>query len=179
MNTSHTALLIIDVQSGLFPTYRGDELLANISQLLTKAHEATIPVIYVQHSEDHPQSPLRFQSEGWQIHPAIAPRPDETIIHKKTSSSFYKTNLQEVLTERGIQKLVIAGLQTDWCIDTTTRHASLLDYEVTLVSDSHSTEDSDTLTAAQIVEHHNNLLSGFSTLKKAEEISFAEDRREQ
>lgn len=93
---SATALLVIDVQVGMFSepdyqVYQEQTLLANLSTLLEKARTAGVPVIYVQHSDNHPQSPLWPEKEGWQIHPAIAPQPGEAIVHKKTPDSFYNT----------------------------------------------------------------------------------------
>ena len=84
-----------------------------------------------------------------------------------------KTTLHKELHERGIKKLFVAGLQTEYCIDTTCRRASSLGYEVVLVEDAHGTWDSSLLKAEQIIDHHNQVLGGwFATLKKESEISF-------
>jgi len=171
-----TALLIVDVQLGMFdksdPVYKGDVLLATISGLITQARTAGIPVIYVQHSggEDHP---LRPDKPGWPIHPAIAPANDELIIHKRHPDSFQETNLQQELEERGIKRLIVAGIQTEYCVDTTCRRAYSLGYNVTLVQDAHSTWDTENLKATQIIAHHNQVLGGwFVTLKASHEIEF-------
>jgi len=173
---SHAALLVIDVQLGMFeesdPVHQGDELLATINDLITRARDAGIPVIYVQHSgrDDHLLNPI---SPGWPIHPAIAPAKDELVIHKRHPDSFQETNLQHELETRGIRHLIVAGIQTEYCVDTTCRRAYSLGYDVTLVQDAHSTWDTEHLKASQIVDHHNQVLGEwFVTLKTAHLIEF-------
>ena len=88
--------------------------------------------------------------------------------------AFYKTNLHQHLSTHGIKKLIIAGIQSEFCVDTTCRQACCsLDYDVTLVIDAHSTWNTDLLTAPQIIAHHNSLLSDwFVTLKAEQDIFF-------
>jgi nicotinamidase-related amidase len=174
--SSDTALLVIDVQNGMFaedpPVYQGAELLARIGDLLTKARAAQAPVIYIQHNGG-PGHPLEPGGAGWPIHPAIAPAAGEPVVGKSTPDSFHETTLQRELEERGIVKLVVAGIQTELCVDTTCRRAASLGYQTTLVCDAHSTWDSRTLSAAQIIAHHNDALDGwFVTPKPASEIAF-------
>jgi nicotinamidase-related amidase len=174
--SNDTALLVIDVQNGMFaeddPVYQGAGLLATIGDLLAKARAAEVPVIYVQHNGG-PGHPLEPGSEGWPIHPAIAPAAGEPVVGKATPDSFHETTLKAELDARGIAKLVVAGIQTECCVDTTCRRASSLGYQTTLVRDAHSTWDSRTLSAAQIIAHHNDALDGwFVTPKPASEIAF-------
>ena len=171
-----TALLVIDVQKGMFaedhPVYQGAGLLATIGNLLTKARTAEVHVIYIQHNGG-PGHPLEPGSEGWPIHPAIAPDAGEPVVGKATPDSFHETTLQAELEARGVVKLVITGIQTELCVDTTCRRAASLGYQTTLVHDAHSTWDSRTLSAAQIIAHHNDTLKGwFVTPKPASEIAF-------
>jgi nicotinamidase-related amidase len=173
---SDTALLVIDVQNGMFaeddPVYGGAGLLATIGDLVAKARAAEVPVIYIQHNGG-PGHPLEPGSEGWPIHPAIAPAAGEPVVGKATPDSFHETTLQAQLEARGIVKLIVAGIQTELCVDTTCRRAASLGYQTTLVRDAHSTWDSRTLSAAQIIAHHNEALSGwFVTPKSASEIAF-------
>jgi nicotinamidase-related amidase len=171
-----TALLVIDVQQGMFaeddPVYQGAALLATIGGLLAKARAAEVPVIYVQHNGG-PGHPLKPGSEGWPIHSAIAPAVGDPVVGKATPDSFHETRLQAELEARGIVKLIVAGIQTECCVDTTCRRAASLGYQTTLVCDAHSTWDSRTLSAAQIIAHHNEALDGwFVTPKPASEITF-------
>jgi nicotinamidase-related amidase len=175
------ALLVIDVQAGLIDgpkrAFKGAETVAQIKSLIDKARASGAPVIYVQHdgAENHP---LKVGSPWWQIHPDIAPAEGETVVHKRASDSFYETSLQAELDAMGIEKLVVVGCMTDYCVDTTSRRAISLGYDVDLVTDGHTTWDSDVLTAAQIIAHHNNTLNGFRNdehlieLKAASEVEF-------
>jgi nicotinamidase-related amidase len=175
----NTVLLVIDVQVCNFeesaPVYRGDELLSKIDGLIAQARAAGMPVIYyIQHcgpegAIDQPGTP------GWAIHPTIAPLQDDVVIQKHHPDAFQETSLLSELESRGIKKLIITGIQTEYCIDTTCRRAYSLGYEVTLVEDAHSTWDSHHLTALQIIEHHNAVLGGwFVELKRAGDIEFGD-----
>ncbi|HZY40381.1 MAG TPA: isochorismatase family protein, partial [Anaerolineae bacterium] len=120
-----------------------------------------------------PNDPLEPSTPGWPIHPTIAPAADELIVRKRTPDAFHETTLQQELNSRGIRKLVLAGLQTEYCVDTTCRRAFSLGYQVALAQDAHSTWNTDTLTAAQIIAHHNTVLGDwFATLRLTDEIDF-------
>lgn len=96
------------------------------------------------------------------MHAAIAPQEGDNIVEKTTPDSFHKTNLNEVLQEKGIEHVIISGMQTEYCVDTTTRRAFSEGYKVTLVSDAHSTFDTDVLRAEDIVKHHNVVFGSFA-----------------
>jgi nicotinamidase-related amidase len=159
----HIALLIIDLQLGMFdgvriaPIHAGEALLTRVQTLLAKARAANTQVIYVRHSA-RPGRPLDPSTPQWQIHPAIAPLPTETIVDKRTPDAFLETTLLETLTASGTKRLVVAGAQTELCVDTTCRRAFALGFEVVLVADGHSTWDNDVLAAEQIIRHTNQTL---------------------
>src|SRR6185436_17449359 len=133
---------------------------------------AQVPVIYIQHNGG-PGHPLEPGSAGWPIHPAIAPAAGELVIGKTTPDSFHETTLQRELEAHGVVKLVVAGIQTELCVDTTCRRAASLGYQTTLARDAHSTWDSRTLSAPQIIAHHNDTLKGwFVTPAPSSEIAF-------
>src|ERR1043166_5341262 len=119
-----TGLLVIDVQQGLFtdygPLFQEQETLAAIKKVISSARAAGVPVIYIQHCADEGQS-LAPSTEGWQIHKEIQPAEGDTVIQKRFSDSFKNTSLQQELESRGIKQLVVAGLQTEYCVDTTCR----------------------------------------------------------
>ena len=112
---NQTALLMIDVQNCMFnpaePVYNSEMLLTNLTALIDRARAAETPVIYIQHCgpAGAPHAP---GTPGWEIHPAIAPHAGELIVQKTTPDSFYQTTLKDELTTQGIEKLVIAGIQT-------------------------------------------------------------------
>ncbi|GCE19737.1 cysteine hydrolase family protein [Dictyobacter kobayashii] len=159
-----TALIIIDIQVGMIDadSAHHTEALNNMQTLLNRARAAAIPVIYVQH--DGPEGHgLEVGSARWHIHPAIAPLPGEVIINKRASDSFYDTNLQQTLKDYSARRLVVAGGQTQYCVDTTVRRATTFGYNVTLVSDAHVTFDTELLNEAQIVAFYNHTLDGFAS----------------
>lgn len=171
------ALLIIDVQVGIidgFKAYRGKEVLDRINSLVEKARSSNTPVIYVQHDGES-GGPLERGSQGWQIHPAIEPDKSDPIIRKRASDSFFQTTLQDELVKLDIDHLVVTGCQTEYCVDTTVRRAVSNGYDVTLVSDAHTTIDNNLLTAAQIIAHHNALLNGFDAGRHAIQVKPADE----
>ncbi len=180
-----TALLVIDVQVGLIagddPVYQADAVLARIAGLIERARAAGTPVVYVQDKDVG-----GVGTPEWQIHPAVAPKAGELIVRKAWSDSFYQTELHAELQARGIAKLVIAGMKTNFCVDATSRRAVALGYDVTLAADAHTTTDNRVLSAAQTIAYHNDLLWGFGeedgfgsgqhwiTVTPSSEIEFAE-----
>jgi len=172
---SDSALMVIDVQQAMFdeqdPVYAGDVLLERIGNLIARARSCGVPIIYVQHNEG-PGEPLETNTPGWNIHSAIAPMEGDVIIQKRTPDSFHNTNLQDELKKLGVKRLVVAGLQTEMCVDTTCRRAFTLGYQVILVKDAHSTWDSGQLTAGQIIEHHNNVLRWFADTAESADVVF-------
>ncbi|EOO39501.1 MULTISPECIES: cysteine hydrolase family protein [Bacillus] len=159
------ALIVIDVQVGMYtagmPVHNGEKFLETLQNLIEECRSNSIPIIYVQHNgpKNHP---LEKGTAGWQVHAAIAPREGELVVEKTTPDSFHKTNLNELLQEKGIEHVIISGMQTEYCVDTTTRRAFSEGYKVTLVSDAHSTFDTDVLRAEDIVKHHNVVFGSFA-----------------
>ena len=158
-----TALVIIDIQVGMMEeSPLSPQVLTNIQFLLAQARSNEVPVIYVQH--DGPKGHgLEVGSARWQIHPAIAPRTDDLVIHKRASDAFYQTKLEQELTSRNIKHLVVAGGQTEYCIDTTVRRATTLGYDITLAGDAHITLAYELWSAAQVIALYNEILNGFRT----------------
>lgn len=176
MKMVNIALLIIDMQSGNFqgpdPVSDKERLLSKVQRLIDKAHGEGVPIFYVQ-NKGSKGDPDEIGTPGWEIHPTIIPKEGDVVIEKETPDAFHKTTLHQKLKSKKIEKLVIAGLQTEYCIDTTCRRAYSLGYDILLVKDAHSTWDSSNLKAKQIIEHHNQVLGGwFATLKNETEITF-------
>ncbi|HWX55080.1 MAG TPA: cysteine hydrolase family protein [Verrucomicrobiae bacterium] len=177
-----TALLIIDVQLGMFvsplvpPVDQGDALLDTLRTLIHRAREASVPVVYVQHSGGRGH-PLEEGTPQWHVHPAIQPREGEPVVRKHFSDCFQGTGLHELLQSRGIKQLVVAGIQTEFCVDTACRRAFSLGYQVTLVEDAHSTWPNKVLSARQMIAHH-NLTLGSSFVQLARSGSLFQDSRQ-
>jgi nicotinamidase-related amidase len=137
-NRTATALLVIDVQIGVVGgAYRRDEVVANIRALVDRARDEEVPVVWVQHSDDN----IEEGTDDWQIVPELAPRPDEQLVQKHYGDAFEATNLEAVLAELEVGRLVIAGAQTDECIRSTLHGGFVRGYDATLVGDAHTTED--------------------------------------
>jgi nicotinamidase-related amidase len=175
MGDESTAFVIVDTQMAFFqapkPLYQAERLLENIQDLMAKARQANVPVIYVQHNasgdlEWMNSAPLK------DIHPRIAPESSDLIIQKWEPDIFAEPTLQHELKVRGIRRLIIAGCQTEYCINNSCRSGAALGYDITLVSDAHSTFDSDTSTAQQIVELYSKELGAVVSVKSAEEVLF-------
>ncbi|KOR76093.1 cysteine hydrolase family protein [Paenibacillus solani] len=170
-----SALLVIDVQNDMFdeenPVYEGERLLYNLKQLIAKARNGRIPVFYIQHNDEG----LKEGTEGWKINSEIAPAMSDTIIQKTRPDSFYNTTLAEELKRQDIEHVILAGIQSEICVDTTCRRASSLGYDITLVSDAHSTWSNSVLTAQQIIDHVNATLRWFAAIKTTEEVLFTEE----
>src|SRR5262245_37491057 len=135
----NTALLIVDVQNGVVAkAYARDQVIGNIARLVEKARAAGAPVVWVQQTdgENFPRG-----SEAWRIVPELAPRAGEPTIEKAYGDSFEETRLEAALAQLGVGRLVVAGAQTDACIRATLHGAFVRGYDVTLVSDAHTTED--------------------------------------
>lgn len=112
-------------------------------------------------------------SSGWQLHPILVPAQQDTLLQKQMPSAFYQTTLDAYLRAHRITKLVIAGIQTELCADTTCREACSRDYDVTLVKDAHSTWERGQLTVPQIIARHNSLLGDwFVTVQEEQHTSF-------
>ena len=137
-NRPSTALIVIDVQNGVVDTgYERDAVVANIRTLVDKARLDGVPVVWVQHTDED----LARDSAEWQIVPELAPDEAEAIVEKHYGDSFEETNLEVVLSGLGVGRLVVVGAQTDACIRSTLHGALVRGYDVTLVSDAHTTED--------------------------------------
>jgi nicotinamidase-related amidase len=137
-NRPNTALLVIDVQNGVVAgTHERDAVVTNVGDLVEKARQEQVPVIWVQHSSNG----LAKGSDEWQIVPELSPAEAEPLVEKSYADSFEDTTLETVLSSLGVGRLVVVGAQTDECIRSTLHGAVVRGYDATLVSDAHTTED--------------------------------------
>ena len=154
-NRPKTALLVIDVQNGVVgDAYERDTIVANVGSLVERARQEEIPVVWVQHSSEE----LQPETDEWQIVPELKPDGAEPLVAKNYGDSFEDTNLETVLSELGVGRLVVVGAQTDACIRSTLHGAFTRGYDATLVSDAHTTEDQTAWGAPppdQVIAHTN------------------------
>jgi nicotinamidase-related amidase len=134
----NTALMVIDVQNGVVAgSHDRDGVIGNINALVDKARAEDVPVVWVQHSDDD----LEKGSDDWRIVDELSPGDGEPVVQKSYPDSFEATELEEVLSGRGVGRVVVTGAQTDECIRATLHGALVRGYDVTLISDAHTTED--------------------------------------
>lgn len=161
-----TALLIIDIQHGLFePEPRPADAAAVIERaaaLARAARAAGAPVVYIQH-ESGPAGRLPHGSAAWQLAPGLQPQADDTLLRKTTPDSFLRTELHERLQARGVRHVVLCGYASEFCVDTTARCAAALGYAVTLAADAHTTHDKAHASGAAIRAHENATLPAISS----------------
>ena len=134
-----TALLVVDVQNGIVGNaFERDRVVANIRALVDRARDEGVPVVWVQHSDDEE---LTKGSEEWAYVPELVRRDTEPLVHKTYPDSFEATDLEALLAEHGVGRLVVTGAQTEECIRSTLHGALVRGYDATLVADAHTTED--------------------------------------
>ncbi|NGN69383.1 isochorismatase family protein [Streptomyces sp. A7024] len=154
-NRPNTVVLVIDAQNGVLAGMHDREaVVGNIALLVERARAAGAPVVWIQ---DHGDGRAK-DSEPWQLAPPLAPVESEPRVDKVYPDSFDDSGLEPVLAALGAGRLVVAGAATDQCIRSTLHGALVRGYDVTLVSDAHTTGD---LTAygappaAEIIVHTN------------------------
>jgi nicotinamidase-related amidase len=141
-----TALLLVDIQNDYFPggamalvgsVEAGDQA----SKLLEAYRRKGLPVIHMQHISKRPGATFFLpDTKGVEIRECVSPREGETIIRKHFPNSFRDTSLPAHLRDNKITRLVIAGMMTHMCIDTTTRAAADLGFECLLAHDACATK---------------------------------------
>ena len=161
--SNSSALMVIDVQREVVPrALNVEQVVSNINSLIGKARESGTPVIWVQHSDDY----LIKESEGWEFVPELKPAPGDIRIYKTHASSFEETDLNEELANLGTKHLIITGAQTDFCVNATSNAAVELGFDVTLVSDAHTTEDTPSSTAGELIAEKN---AQFESLRRGDQ----------
>ena len=170
------ALLILDMQVGLVHSsekpWRGEALLATLNSLMDKARSAGAPIFLARHigpvgSPIEPGSPLTMIVEELKL------QGGEVVFEKRRPNAFAMTDLADDLRAHGATGVVITGMKTQYCVDSTCRAARDLGFDAVLIADGHSCSDTPVMKAQDIVAHHNATLDGpFCRLVRAEEWRF-------
>lgn len=160
------ALIIIDVQVGLFEPkpspYKSDEVISNINKLTNKARASNASVIWIQHETPNHEI-LKFQTSGWQLPNNLDQAESDFYVRKTTPDSFLNTDLLQILTSQAVSELVVCGYASEFCVDTTIRSAAAKGFQITLVSDTHTTHDKLHAPAEFIIQHHNATLPNITS----------------
>ncbi|HRA48475.1 MAG TPA: isochorismatase family protein [Thermomicrobiales bacterium] len=168
VDSNPSALIVIDVQNALTEGLYGDprphnrdEMLGNIRTLLGKAREAGAQVIYVQHREDQYEA-MSPGHHGFAIESSIAPEPGDPVFQKTVGDSFSNPELAPLLRNGGVVNVAVCGMQSDMCVQASTRGAIANGFNVTLITDAHATYDTDDKTAVEIMAEINQTLAEVS-----------------
>jgi nicotinamidase-related amidase len=169
------ALLLIDLQKNMLDpghaVVGSEPLIRRLQGLLDRARAARAPVVLVRNCGGDGDPDVKG-TPGWELHPAFAPNAGEPVLDKTTCDTFASTDLDSRLRSQDVGRVVIAGLQSDWCVRETTQGALSHGYRVTLVSDGHSTYDGKTQKAAETSEAVNQEFQGLVDLVETQDVRF-------
>ncbi len=159
------AVLVIDVQQELC---EGPEAphdiagtIARINAVTARARAAGVPVVFIQH--EGPGGYLTYGTPGWALAHDLLVSPGDHHVRKTATDAFHRTDLDARLRALGVTELVICGIHTEFCVDTTTRRALAHGYPVVLVADGHSSTGHAALAAPQVIAHHNHVLANITS----------------
>jgi nicotinamidase-related amidase len=155
-----TVLLVIDVQQGVVNGAVDREgVIGRINQLIDQAREKNVPIIFVQHHDEG----LTRESDAWGIVPELHRQLGDPVIEKNYRDAFAGTEMLDTLQALGATHLVITGAQSDYCVTTASHSALVHGFDVTLVTDAHTTVDAplpnSIMGGAQIIEYFNDHFS--------------------
>ena len=154
-----TALLVIDVQQAMIDDHptRMDEFMLNLKLLIDAAHKSDTEVIYVRHDGGE-DDPLAFGSAGWQLEKSLVPRVEERIFDKRFNSAFKGTGLSEYLSAQGISRLLVCGMQTEYCIDTSVKVGFELGYEIVVPAGANTTFANPFLSGEKLITYYERMI---------------------
>lgn len=149
LNSSKLALLVIDMQNNFASVAK--PILAEVNATIASARRAGIPVIFSQHGHPDPENEektsvlvhwwgasgsIRKGSHDWELLSNLDVAPNEIILdEKKTYDAFYQTRLKSLLDEQNVDTVIISGVLTQFCCETTARSAFVQNYDVIFLSD--------------------------------------------
>ena len=150
-------LLVVDVQKGLTEDeglYASDGFMEKTARLIDVARKNHVEVIYFQH-DDGPDSGFSVGDEAFEIAEAVKPAPGEKVFVKTINSCFGNKEFTEYMARQEDKRLMVIGLQTNWCIDCTVKSAFERGYEVIIPEEANSTFDNDYMTGEVTYKYYN------------------------
>jgi nicotinamidase-related amidase len=170
-----TALLVIDIQDsfqavpGRWASRNNPKLEANVLELIAAFRDASLPVIFFLHTDSDPG--FRKTDPEFRLMDFLGRREDELLLIKNTRNAFTSTDLQQRLDAMGVRRLVIAGISTEQCCETTARVAADLGYDVDFVTEATATFPVGGFTADEIVARTEAVLDKrFARIRKVSEV---------
>lgn len=170
-----TALLVIDIQDSFkysaerWASRSNPGFEKNVTELIGAFREASLPVIFFLHTDPDPG--FATTDPHFRLMDFIDRREDEPLLIKNTRNAFTSTDLQQRLDALGVRRVVISGISTEQCCETTTRVAADLGYEADFVTEATATFPIGTLTTDQIVERTEAVLNKrFARIMKVSEV---------
>ncbi len=160
-----SAVLVIDVQQGLCEGQGAAfDCTATIERINAVTHEARLagaPVVFVQHEST--SGYLERGTPDWQLAHGLMVLPSDIKVHKTTPDCFLRTDLEELLRTHGVKSLIVCGMHSEFCVDTTVRRALALGFPVVLVSDGHTSAGNAAISAPQVIAHENATLTNIAS----------------
>jgi nicotinamidase-related amidase len=152
------ALLVIDMQKGSFtsktPRFDTDGIIQRINELASIFRELNYPVVYVQH-DGTGTGEFEKNTWEWENLDELIVEPEDIRIDKYANDIFYNSKLQARLNELNVTELLITGCATDFCVESSVQSALVKDYNITVVSNGHTTGERPHLKAEKVIEHYN------------------------
>ncbi len=142
-----SALVMIDIQNEYFPggaceLFQPEQAAAKAKLILEYFRKHDMPVCHIQHISNYPGAATYLEgSRGAQIHSAVAPIENEKVFIKHAPSSFFQTGLADALLKQEINNLIVCGMMSHMCVDTTVRAAKDYGFTVSVIDDAVTTMD--------------------------------------
>ena len=148
-------LLIVDTQKMIMTNflYAFDTFSQNVIDLINEARNNKIEVIFVRHDDG---TVLTKGVDGFEIYDSFAPRADEKIFDKYVNSAFRNTGLKDYLRNKNENDIVIAGLQTEYCIDATIKCGFEHGFHMIVPDHCNTTEDNEFMSGEASYNYYNN-----------------------
>ena len=181
MHVMNNALLVVDIQDSfkISPTRwasrNNPKFEENVTELIASFREAGRPIIFILHNDGDPG--FRVGDPEVRLMSFLDKRDSDPLITKNTRNAFTSTDLEARLDSMGVEKVVICGISTEQCCETTTRVAADLGYEVDFVTEATATFPIGTLSTDAIVERTEAVLRGrFARIATVAEVREAHRR---
>ena len=150
-------LLVVDMQKGIVDEdlYDYESFMDRTARLIEAARNNNVEVVFVQHDAGE-GSGLSAGDKDFEIIDQISPRQGEKVFVKKINSCFGNSDFREYMEKREDKRLMIIGLQTNYCIDATVKSAFERGFEVIIPEGTNSTFDNDYMTGETTVRYYND-----------------------